>query len=116
MYWCKCGSVESGPYREVKRIAERDLGVTTQCFVAKSAGIGFPPKGRMQYLANLAMKINHKIGGVNTQIVNQIANAFPVLGRSRNRPFIVFGADVTHPTTRDGNEPSVGAIVASMDP
>ena len=27
-------------YQEVKRVAERDLGVVTQCFVATSAGIG----------------------------------------------------------------------------
>lgn len=32
--------LELGPYAEVKRIAERDLGITTQCFVCQSAGIG----------------------------------------------------------------------------
>lgn len=61
------------------------------------------------------MKINHKTAGVNTQIVTGIGKAFPVLGRNQNKPFIVFGADVTHPQSFDENEPSVGAVVASMD-
>lgn len=62
------------------------------------------------------MKINHKVGGVNTQIVMTIGSAFPVLGQGQNKPFIVFGASITHPTGFDRTEPSVGAIVASMDP
>lgn len=107
---------EPHPYQEFKRVAEGVLGVVTQCIVAKNAGIGSPPKGRMQYLANVAMKVNQKLGGVNTQITGSLGNAFPVLSKRGNRPFIVFGADVTHPTSFDKNEPSVGAIVASMDP
>ena len=80
------------------------------------SGAGSQPRNRLQYLANLAMKINHKVGGVNTQIMTSIASAFPVLGLNKKRPFIVFGADVTHPSTFDTTEPSVGAVVASMDP
>lgn len=84
--------------------------------MAKKAGIGAPPKGRAQYLANLAMKINQKVGGVNCQVMGTMARSFPLLGQGKNRPFIVFGADVTHPVSFDSNEPSVGAVVASMDP
>eukprot|EP00210_Caulerpa_lentillifera_P004611 g4397.t1 len=107
---------ETNPYQEFKRAAEGTLGITTQCIVAHNAGIGRPPRNRMQYLANVAMKINQKLGGVNTQITGGISTAFPVLGQRRSRPFIVFGVDVTHPTGFDETEPSVGAIVASMDP
>lgn len=107
---------EPHPYQEFKRVAEGVLGIVTQCIVAKNAGIGSPPKGRMQYLANVAMKVNQKLGGVNTQITGSLGSAFPVLSKRGNRPFIVFGADVTHPTSFDKNEPSVGALVASMDP
>eukprot|EP00210_Caulerpa_lentillifera_P001708 g1641.t1 len=107
---------EPYPYQDFKRVAEGALGVVTQCIVARNAGIGSPPKGRKQYLANLAMKINQKLGGVNTQITGNVGTAFPVLGQRKNRPFIVFGADVTHPTSFNKSDPSVGAIVASMDP
>lgn len=31
---------EPFPYQDVKRYAERDMGITTQCFVARNAGIG----------------------------------------------------------------------------
>lgn len=106
---------EAQPYQDFKRVAEGQLGVTTQCFVGRNAGIGCQPRSRMQYLANLAMKINQKLGGINTQIAGGIDQALPVLGQRANQPFIVFGADVTHPTSFDKNEPSVGAIVASMD-
>lgn len=104
---------ESYPYQEVKCIAERDLGVTTQCFVAGKAGIGAPIRGREQYLANLSMKINHKVGGVNTGVATEISR---VLWGGRNRPTIVLGASVIHPTGFDSTEPSVGAVVGSMDP
>ncbi len=37
---------------------------------------------------------------------------YPVIGAA---PFMVFGADVTHPTSRDESEPSVAAVVGSLD-
>lgn len=58
------------------------------------------------------MKINHKCGGVNTKVAGKVSDVFPVIGR---KPFIVFGADVTHPGGFDESEPSVAAVVASMD-
>jgi hypothetical protein len=36
----------------------------------------------------------------------------PVIG---SKPFMLLGADVTHPTSRSESEPSVAAVVASMD-
>ncbi|GMH42602.1 hypothetical protein BSKO_10521 [Bryopsis sp. KO-2023] len=104
---------DSGFYRAVKHAGNSTLGIPTQCFVASKAGIGCQPRGRLQYLANLGMKINHKVGGVNTQLAGKVQDVFPVVG---NQPFIVFGADVTHPTGFDEREPSVAALVASMDP
>lgn len=71
-----------------------------------------PPRGRLQYVANLGMKINHKVGGVNTKVAGKASQTFPVIG---TKPFIVFGADVTHPTGFDSSEPSVAAVVATMD-
>ncbi|GMH35414.1 hypothetical protein BSKO_03282 [Bryopsis sp. KO-2023] len=104
---------DSALYNSVKACGNVQLGVTTQCFVTRSAGIGSPPRGRLQYLANIGIKINHKVGGVNTKVAGPVADAFPVVGK---KPFIVFGADVTHPGGFDESEPSVAAVVASMDP
>jgi hypothetical protein len=41
----------------VKQATDSALGIPSQCFVAKKASIGFPPKGRAQYCANLALKV-----------------------------------------------------------
>jgi hypothetical protein len=47
-------------YREVKKAGDTHVGIITQCFVMKSAGIGIPlAKSRDQYLANLALKACH---------------------------------------------------------
>ena len=59
------------------------------------------------------MKINHKVGGVNTGVANEIGR---VLWGGTNKPTVVLGASVIHPTGFDATEPSIGAVVASMDP
>lgn len=107
-----CSGAED--YREVKRVSDSVLGVPSQCIVKSKAGIGGygPPRGRPQYCANLAMKINQKLGGVNCKIVGGPNIGLPIIGQ---KPFIIFGADVTHPTSFNENEPSVAAVVASMD-
>jgi hypothetical protein len=38
--------------------------------------------------------------------------AVPVVGRM---PFMIFGADVTHPTSFNENDPSIAAVCASYD-
>lgn len=93
-------------------MSDSQLGIPSQCFVKSKAGIGSQPKGRLQYCANLAMKINQKLGGVNCKIVGGPNVGLPIIGQ---KPFIIFGADVTHPTSFNESEPSVAAVVASMD-
>ncbi|KAK2079047.1 hypothetical protein QBZ16_002737 [Prototheca wickerhamii] len=78
-------------YRAVKQAGDSIAGVVTQCVVAPRAGIGRPPRGRDAYCGNLAR--------------------LPVL--DAGRPFMLLGADVTHPTGSGGA--SVAAVVASMD-
>jgi hypothetical protein len=44
------------PYAMVKQAGDSVLGVRTQCFAADKAGVGLnarPPRGRMQYVANV---------------------------------------------------------------
>jgi eukaryotic translation initiation factor 2C len=48
------------------------MRIPTQCIVAPKAGVGRsaqPPRGRPQYCANVALKINAKMGGVNVKLV-----------------------------------------------
>lgn len=61
------------PYSQIKQAGDSVLGLRTQCFAADKAGVGInarPPRGRPQYCANLAMKINAKMGGVNVKLVD----------------------------------------------
>lgn len=105
-------------YAQVKRVTDGALGVVSQCFVAVSAGLGRnQPKGRPQYCANLALKVNAKLGGLNVHLLGEPTNVVPVVG---GRPFMVFGADVTHPragfrASGEAQEPSVAAVVGSLD-
>ncbi len=90
-------------YGEIKRCTDTDIGLPSQCMLMKH--IRRPSK---QYCANLALKINVKLGGVNSSLGRQ-------LGFITERPTIVFGADVTHPGIGEGDKPSIAAVVASMD-
>ena len=47
--------------------------------------------GRAQYTANLALKVNAKIGGGNARLSDRDQADF------MQEPFMVLGADVTHP-------------------
>jgi eukaryotic translation initiation factor 2C len=53
-----------GTFQEVKRYAETNMGAITQCMLSKHL---FAAK--YAYIANLALKINVKLGGSNFYIV-----------------------------------------------
>lgn len=99
-------------YSRVKRIGDSETGVLTVCGTIDKL---YSQKIRTNDLqANLAMKINMKLGGVN--------HALPQAKRkwlldSRNRVnTIVVGADVTHPSKQSIEGcPSIAAVVASID-
>ncbi len=57
-------------YAKVKALGDVELGLPTQCIAASKAGLGprSSPRGRSQYLANLSMKINAKLGGSNVLV------------------------------------------------
>lgn len=94
-------------YSEVKRIAECRMDAVTQCVLSKHV---FAAK--IAYCANLALKINVKLGGVNSHI--DAARELPVLGAGL--PTMIFGADVTHTAGAGGAlGNSIAAVVASID-
>ncbi|KAL3702460.1 hypothetical protein R1sor_020482 [Riccia sorocarpa] len=94
-------------YGDLKRICETELGVVSQCCLTKHVW-----KGSKQYLANVALKINVKVGGRNTVLVDALARRIPLVS---DVPTIIFGADVTHPHPGEDTSPSIAAVVASQD-
>ncbi|KAL1820630.1 hypothetical protein ACET3Z_015499 [Daucus carota] len=94
-------------YGDLKRICETDLGVISQCCLAKHVF-----RMSKQYLANVALKINVKVGGRNTVLVDALSRRIPLVS---DRPTIIFGADVTHPHPGEDSSPSIAAVVASQD-
>nr|CAB3471525.1 unnamed protein product [Digitaria exilis] len=94
-------------YGDLKRVCEIDLGIVSQCCLAKQVF-----KMNKQILANLALKINVKVGGRNTVLVDAVSRRIPLV---TDRPTIIFGADVTHPHPGEDSSPSIAAVVASQD-
>ncbi|XP_010534204.1 PREDICTED: protein argonaute 1-like [Tarenaya hassleriana] len=94
-------------YGDLKRICETDLGIVSQCCLTKHVF-----KMSKQYLANVALKINVKVGGRNTVLDDAISRRIPLVS---DRPTIIFGADVTHPHPGEDSSPSIAAVVASQD-
>ncbi|XP_051123285.1 protein argonaute 1 [Andrographis paniculata] len=94
-------------YGDLKRICETDLGIVSQCCLQKHVF-----KINKQYLANVALKINVKVGGRNTVLVDALSRRIPLVS---DMPTIIFGADVTHPHPGEDSSPSIAAVVASQD-
>ncbi|MCO5593189.1 hypothetical protein L7F22_047196 [Adiantum nelumboides] len=94
-------------YGDLKRICETDLGLVSQCCLTKHVY-----KMSKQYLANVALKINVKVGGRNTVLVDALTRRIPLVS---DIPTIIFGADVTHPHPGEDSSPSIAAVVASQD-
>ncbi|MBA0616376.1 hypothetical protein Godav_016430 [Gossypium davidsonii] len=94
-------------YGDLKRICETDLGLISQCCLTKHVF-----KISKQYLANVALKINVKMGGRNTVLLDAISCRIPLVS---DIPTIIFGADVTHPENGEDSSPSIAAVVASQD-
>uniref|UniRef100_A0A1X7VUD3 Uncharacterized protein n=1 Tax=Amphimedon queenslandica TaxID=400682 RepID=A0A1X7VUD3_AMPQE len=94
-------------YNEVKRVGDNTVGIRTQCVLFKNAC-----KPNTATMSNICLKINSKLGGTNS-IPNyeKTDYAFPW----ESSPFIIFGADVTHPAPNDKRSPSLAAVTASMD-
>ncbi|KAJ4708350.1 Protein argonaute like [Melia azedarach] len=94
-------------YGDLKRICETDLGLISQCCLTKHV-----LKISKQYLANLSLKINVKMGGRNTVLLDALSWRIPLVS---DIPTIIFGADVTHPESGEDLSPSIAAVVASQD-
>ena len=91
-------------YPEIKRVGDNVIGIPTQCVQSKHVNRTNP-----QVCANIALKINSKLGGINHVI--DPGEKSPVF----REPVIIFGTDLTHPSLNENGIPSIAAVAASMD-
>ncbi|KAK7021928.1 hypothetical protein VNI00_017157 [Paramarasmius palmivorus] len=92
-------------YRVVKHFGDVMMGVATQCLRLSKCR-----QARPQYWANVALKVNPKLGGINSTL-DSTSGAILV---DPQNPTIVIGADVMHPAPGSTN-PSYTALVGSID-
>ncbi|KAI6020149.1 hypothetical protein PISMIDRAFT_93285 [Pisolithus microcarpus 441] len=97
---------DSAVYDGLKHLCDVFLGVTTVCVHSSKI-----KKKSPQYYANVALKFNMKLGGVN----HSLSDPSSVRWLSAMSTMIV-GMDVTHPGPGSAKgTPSIAAVVASFD-
>ncbi|GAB2246018.1 hypothetical protein Droror1_Dr00001511 [Drosera rotundifolia] len=79
------------------------FGVTTQC--------ASPVKITNQYLDNLLLKINSKLGGVNSLLAAEQVSCIPPI---KDIPTMILGMDVSHGCPGLSDIPSIAAVVGSL--
>jgi eukaryotic translation initiation factor 2C len=89
----------------VKQLGDLERGVHTVCVVGETF-----TRAQPQTFANIALKFNLKLGGINQLVDN------PDFARIGEDKTMVVGIDVTHPSpSSTSNAPSVAGMVASVD-
>jgi hypothetical protein len=98
---------DAAVYNTIKQAGDVTFGLHTVCSVDNKVS---KDKGRDQYLANVALKVNAKLYGINQSL------DMTKLGIIAEGKTMVVGIDVTHPSPGSLQDaPSVAAIVASTD-
>ncbi|TFK35934.1 argonaute-like protein [Crucibulum laeve] len=93
-------------YMAVKHFGDVKMGVATQCLLSNKCF-----RAKEQYWANVLLKVNVKLGGINT--IPDPTSIGPLT--DPRFPTIVFGADVMHPPPGAQNRPSYTSLVGSVD-
>ncbi|KAF8162787.1 argonaute-like protein [Crassisporium funariophilum] len=96
----KAGNIRN----RVKFWGDCTMGVLTNCVMVSKA-----KKGGSQYFNNVALKLNARLGGCNSH-----ASGSPVMQELMQKPYIVIGADVSHPGP-GMQKPSIASLVFSHD-
>ncbi|GJZ77694.1 protein argonaute 7 [Tanacetum coccineum] len=96
-------------YADLKRLGETSIGVMSQCCLYQNLA-----RLSSQFLANLAIKINAKIGGCTVALYTSLPAQIPRV-LTLDEPVMFMGADVTHPHPLDDFSPSVAAVVGSVN-
>ncbi|KAF3480882.1 argonaute [Arthroderma uncinatum] len=93
-------------YKRIKLNGEVTYGIQTVCVVRSK----FDKPHNVQYHANVAMKFNLKLGGIN-HVLDDAKLGIIAAGKT-----MVVGIDVTHPAPGSSEvAPSVAGMVASVD-
>jgi len=93
-------------YQAIKHFGDCTTGVPTQCLKSLKCH-----NAKQQYWANICLKINVKLGGVNTV---PEPRSVPFLSDPAN-PTLVLGADVIHPAPGSEGRPSFTSVVGNVD-
>ncbi|XP_057527179.1 protein argonaute 4A-like [Amaranthus tricolor] len=88
-----------GPW---KRKALAEIGLVTQCIS--------PQKLNDQYLTNVLLKINAKLGGLNSVLSIEHARNIPFVSEA---PTLIIGMDVSNGSPGRTDVPSIAAVVSS---
>ncbi|KAL2244547.1 protein argonaute 2 isoform X1 [Sesamum indicum] len=91
-------------YKYLKWVSETRIGVVTQCCLSIHAN-----RGDNQFLGNLCLKINAKLGGSNVELTQGL----PHFEEDDHVMFI--GADVNHPVSKKSTTPSIAAVVSTVN-
>ncbi|KAJ0083479.1 hypothetical protein Patl1_30201 [Pistacia atlantica] len=90
-----------GPWKR-KNLAE--FGIVTQCIA--------PMRVNDQYLTNVLLKINAKLGGLNSMLAVEHSPSIPIVSKA---PTIILGMDVSHGSPGQSDIPSIAAVVSSRN-
>ncbi|KAL2322215.1 hypothetical protein Fmac_026594 [Flemingia macrophylla] len=88
-----------GPWKK-KNLA--DFGIINQCMC--------PTRVNDQYLTNVMLKINAKLGGLNSLLGVENSPSLPVVSKA---PTLILGMDVSHGSPGQTDIPSIAAVVSS---
>ncbi|KAI9176883.1 hypothetical protein LWI28_008243 [Acer negundo] len=88
-----------GPW---KKKCLSDIGISTQCIS--------PAKINDQYLTNVLLKINSKLGGINSLLAIEHSSHIPLI---KDAPTLILGMDVSHGSPGRSDVPSIAAVVGS---
>ncbi|KAI0886460.1 Piwi-domain-containing protein [Annulohypoxylon maeteangense] len=92
-------------YERLKKNMECRFCIVTQCLQA-----GHVKKNNAQYMSNVAMKVNSKLGGVTCKVPGPQDKVPPFW----NVPTMMVGVDVSH-AAAGSQQPSMAALTMSMD-
>lgn len=98
---------QGSTYASIKQIAEIKCGMLTQCI--RSSTI-FKKARDISTINNILLKVNTKLNGTN----HKVAPAM-IIPSVQKVPYMLIGADVTHPSPDQTAIPSVVGVAASND-
>lgn len=102
-------SQDSVLYRQIKVLGDVQCGIHTCCIIGSK--VSQPGKSNQQYFANVALKLNLKLGGINQSL--SLPEKYGIIKEGKT---MLVGIDVTHPSPGSlSGAPSVAGVVASVD-